>query len=326
MTSQAQRSDALRVRALLFSRSASGGNFAPLAGICVDMRFTKMQGVGNDFVVVDSAALPAETTLADLARRTCDRKFGIGADGLLVVSRDGGGGGTAFRMRMFNPDGSEDMCGNGLRCVSLWAHDAGWLGGKTQFRVAALDGPRAVEMLSVSADGRSGRFGADMGVPQLAPDALPMRVRDAMRIVQYPLSVGGESLAVTAVNTGSTHTVIFGPQPSEETFQRVSPLIENDPRFPERTSVLWATPAGKAVAVRIWERGAGETFGCGTGACAVGVAAALNGYVNFGTPTDIVSKGGTLRITWPGEDAPVFMEGPAHLVYSGDFAYHAATE
>ena len=290
----------------------------------LSMQFTKMQGVGNDFVVIDAAERPANMSLSELAVQTCDRKFGIGADGLLVVARESEAD-TAFRMWMFNPDGTEDMCGNGLRCVSLWAHQRGWLGDKSHFAVAALDGSRAVEMLSVSEDSRSGSFGADMGVPLFAPQSLPFDAAGETQIIQYPLTVEGETFPITIINTGSTHTVIFGEQPLEEVFQRVSPLIENHPLFPERTSVLWATPAGhNTVAIRIWERGAGETLGCGTGACAVGVAAVLNGYTDFNTQTDIVSKGGTLRITWPGEDASVQMVGPAQIVYRGDFACHAA--
>ncbi len=279
-----------------------------------------MQGVGNDFVVVDAAGFDANTSLPDLARMTCDRKFGVGADGLLVVSREPDMD-TPFRMRMFNPDGSEDMCGNGLRCVSLWAYRAGWLDEQTQFTVAALDGPRAVKMLSVSEDGRTAEFGVDMGVPLFVPDALPFFNTSQTRIIGFPLPIGGEEFLVTIVNTGSTHTVIFGPQPDEDEFQRVSPLIENHPLFPERTSVLWATPRdGEAFDIRIWERGAGETLGCGTGACAVGVAAVLNGIAASNAPLALVSKGGTLRITWPGEGASVFMAGPAQFVYEGDIA------
>ena len=283
-----------------------------------------MQGVGNDFVVVDAAMLPASVSLPELARITCDRKFGIGADGLLVVSREPGTD-TTFRMRMFNPDGSEDMCGNGLRCVSLWAYRAGWLGGQTRFTVAALDGPRQVELLSVSGDGCTAEFGVDMGVPLFAPESLPFCGADEAAIVSYPLAVGSEEFLITLVNTGSTHTVIFGSPPDEEVFQRVSPLIENHSLFPERTSVLWATPRdAHTIDIRIWERGAGETLGCGTGACAVGVAAVLNHLAAPDTPLDIVSKGGTLRITWPGEGASVFMAGPAQFVYEGDIALDRA--
>ncbi len=287
-----------------------------------------MQGVGNDFVVVDAAALPDEilkneVSLPRLAIQTCDRKFGIGADGLLVVSREIGSG-AAFRMRMFNPDGTEDMCGNGLRCVSLWAHSAGWLDGRTQFVVAVKDGVRDVQKLSVAADGRTASFGVDMGVPQLAPSALPFCDSGRTRIVGYPLTVGGETVLITAVNTGSTHTVLFGPQPDEETFQRISPRLETHPCFPERTSVLWATVRNQTtIDIRIWERGAGETLGCGTGACAVGVAAIVNGLCAPNIPIQVISKGGTLTITWPGEGAPVHMAGPAQIVYIGEFALNA---
>ena len=288
------------------------------------MRFTKMQGVGNDFVVVEGGELPPHVSLPALAVQTCDRKFGIGADGLLVVSRDAPG--AAFRMRMFNPDGSEDMCGNGLRCVSLYALRAGWLDGQTGFTVAVKGGTRRVRLIDVSGDGRTATLGVDMGVPQFAPEQLPFCSPANDPVVGYPLAVGGETYSLTVVNTGSTHTVIFGVIPPDEaTFQRVSPLIENHPLFPERTSVLWATPQGDStIAVRIWERGAGETLGCGTGACAVGVAAVLGGFSPAGLPVDIVSKGGTLRITWPGEAAPIDMTGPAQIVYDGDFALDPA--
>lgn len=287
------------------------------------MQFTKMQGVGNDFVVVDAAELSSSISLPDLAVKTCDRKFGIGADGLLVVSQELNTH-SVCRMQMFNPDGTEDMCGNGLRCVSLWAYRAGWLHGQTQFTVAVLGGARSVEMLSVSEGGRAAAFRADMGVPWFDPEHLPISDAEALSdpVIRRPLMVGGEeSYEITVVNTGSTHTVIFGPPPTEAVFQTVSPLIENDPLFPERTSVLWATLRNpETMDIRIWERGAGETLGCGTGACAVGVAAVVNHLSPRSTPIDIVSKGGTLRILWPGEDAPVSMTGPAQIVYDGDFA------
>ena len=281
------------------------------------MQFTKMQGVGNDFVVLDAAELPRDVMLSDLAVMLCDRKFGVGADGLLTLSeaeRD-----AAFRMRMFNPDGTEDMCGNGLRCVSLWALRAGWLGTNTEFVVAVKDGLRAVRVLEADPDGRNGRLGVDMGVPHFAPAQIPFCAPSEMAaITGFPLTVGGEALTLTAVNTGSTHTVIFGPPPSEEVFQRVSPLLETHLLFPERTSVLWATPEGDSrFAVRIWERGAGETWGCGTGACAVGVAAVVNGLCAPGVAIDVVSKGGTLQITWPGGESSVDMVGPAQVVFEG---------
>ena len=281
------------------------------------MLFTKMQGVGNDFVVIDAATLPPDILLSNLTIRTCDRHFGIGADGLLVVSQNDTT--AAFRMRMFNPDGTEDMCGNGLRCVGLWAHQAGWLNGETEFAVATKEGMRQARLLEVSDDNRSAMLGVDMGKPRFTPDELPFCAPDESRIVGYPLMVDKETYPITVVNTGSTHTVIFcAAPPDEETFQRVSPQIENHLFFPERTSVLWATPSGEnCFQVRIWERGAGETLGCGTGACAVGVAAQLENRA--GAVVEVTSKGGTLRIAWPNANAAIDMVGPAQIVYDGDF-------
>ena len=280
------------------------------------MYFWKMQGVGNDFVVLDATAMPPDTDWAQLSIWLCERRFGIGSDGLLTVARDTHG--TAFVMRMFNPDGTEDMCGNGLRCVGLWAYRAGWLGGTTEFTAATKDGPRRCRLADVSQDGLSGSLSVGMGSPRFAPPEIPFCAPNLARVVDFPLSVADKTFAITSVNTGSTHTVIFGEAPDNDTFQRCSPLIENHPLFPERTSILWATQSGpNRFAIRIWERGAGETLGCGTGACAVGVAARLRGLVNGTEPTEVVSKGGTLSIGWPGDTAEVQMRGPARFVFDG---------
>ncbi len=281
------------------------------------MRFTKMQGVGNDFVVVAGEYLPPDVNLPALVIRTCDRKFGIGADGLLTVSRETPD--ATFRMRMFNPDGTEDTCGNGLRCVSLWAHRAGWLGGHTEFTVRTAEGVQGVRLLEVGEDGRFGTFGVEMGIPKFEPADLPFVAPPGDRIIAYPFTAGDKTYPITVVNTGSTHTVIFDyAPPDEETFQMVSPLIENHPLFPERTSVLWAVLLDESrYGVRIWERGAGETLGCGTGACAVGVAAIARELSGREKPIDVVSAGGTLRITWPDRNASVDMVGPAQIVYDG---------
>ena len=283
------------------------------------MRFTKMQGIGNDFVVVDRAALPPDFDLPGLAVRACDRHFGIGADGLLLVER---GGHAAFAMRMFNPDGTEDMCGNGLRCAGLWALRAGWAQPETPFLIATKEGNKPLHTVDIGQTKRTAQLRVDMGLPKFAPADIPFCTPPGMdRVVGYPLNVGDETFNITALNTGSTHTVIFGEMPYEKTFQRVSPLIENNPLFPERTSVLWATPQGNdTIAVRIWERGVGETLGCGTGACAVGVAAQLAKMICPDQSVQVISKGGVLWIDWPGEGRPITMTGPAHIVYNGDFA------
>ena len=273
-------------------------------------------------MVLDAAELPPQADLTRLAITLCDRHFGIGADGLLVVGRDAPG--AAFFMRMFNPDGTEDMCGNGLRCVGLWAHRAGWVTAEASFNVATKEGPKGMRVLDVSDDGRSGKLRVGMGIPKFAPADIPFCGTGQERVVGYPLDVAGETYFITAMNTGSTHTVIFGVvPPDEETFQRVSPLIELHPHFPERTSVLWATSQGdNTMAVRIWERGVGETLGCGTGACAVGVAAQFYDTVGMGdvhSPVNIVSKGGSLIIDWRGDGYPIVMSGPAEIVFDGEF-------
>lgn len=280
-----------------------------------------MQGVGNDFVVLDAAALPPDADLTDMAITLCDRHTGVGADGLLIVGHEAPG--AAFFMRMFNPDGTEDMCGNGLRCAGLWAHRAGWVTADQTFVVATKEGPKAMQILEVAADGRSASLRVRMGLPKFAPDDIPFCSGRPEKILYYPLPVGDETYAITALNTGSTHTVLFGVVPPDEaTFQRVSPLIERHPLFPERTSVLWATPQGsQTIAVRIWERGVGETLGCGTGACAVGVAALLYNTVGMGdvrSPLEVVSPGGSLQIEWAGEGSPIIMSGPAQIVFDGE--------
>ena len=281
------------------------------------MRFTKMQGVGNDFVVLDEAHFSPTIDWTVLAQRLCERRFGIGADGLLVLGRSAPSADFAFRM--FNPDGSEDMCGNGLRCAGLWAFCADWMRDASEFTVATKDGPRAVRLLGLDEHCRSAMLGVDMDIPQLQPSAIPFLGASHGPVVNVPLTVDDRTFPITTVYTGSTHTVIFGDAPSEEVFQTYSPKIEEHPLFPERTSVLWATPQGdNQFQVRIWERGAGETLGCGTGACAVGVSAILNNLSKPGVPIAVASKGGTLQITWSGPETSVDMVGPAQTVYAGE--------
>ena len=257
--------------------------------------------------------------------RRCDRKFGIGADGLLVVSREPDTE-AAFRMRMFNPDGTEDMCGNGLRCVSLWAYRAGWLGGQTQFTVAAKDGRSAgATAVSQLKMGVTAELGVDMGVPQFDPENLPFCAAplDAA-IVRLSADGRRRGLPDHGRQHGQhAHGHFWAAARRKKTFQRVSPLIENHPLFPERTSVLWATPRDDDT-VRHSYLGArrrrdtrlrhGRLRGRRGGACSKHLAAP-------NTPLDIVSKGGTLRITWPGEDAPVIMIGPGPDSFTeGDIA------
>jgi len=288
------------------------------------MRFVKMQGIGNHFVVVDAADIPENTDLNALALRLCAPHFSIGADGLLVgeiLGQDE----PRVSMRMFNPDGTEDMCGNGLRCIGLWALAQGGVEVGIPFKVKTKEGIRDVEILEATADRRSGTLTIDMGAPRFCKPEIPfldlVEPADLDRCVVQndPLTIDGRTFRITSVNTGSTHTVIFGEPLTEEEFQLYSPQIELHPHFPERTSIMWATPVGEnTVSIRIWERGAGETFGCGTGASAVGVAAKLQGIVARSEPVHVASRGGTLTIQWAGGSTPISMTGPAQTIYSGD--------
>lgn len=268
------------------------------------LAFSKMHGAGNDFVVVAEEAVEA-FSLPDLARRLCQRRFAVGADGLLVVGR---GRRHSVRMRMFNPDGTEDMCGNGLRCVAKWAVLRGLATGD-RFVVETIDGEKGVELLE------EGLVRVELGEPRFEPEQVPVLAEKAP-VLDLPVSLPHGTVHVTALFTGSTHGVVFVPAlPDEERFRRDSPAIENHPLFPQRTSVLWTVVESPSqLRMRIWERGAGETLACGTGACAAVVAAQLHGLA--GEEVEVHSAGGVLRVQWkPG--SPLFLTGSAELVYEG---------
>lgn len=281
-----------------------------------------MQGIGNDFVVINAEELHGNEDLPMLTRRWSERRFNIGSDGLLVMSRDADG--AEFRMRMFNPDGSEDMCGNGLRCACLWAARAGWADGDADFQAATIGGIHQCKLRDIKSDFSVAQCILSMGQPHLKPSEIPFSGPADQRVVDYPLRVDDRTFAVTAMSTSSTHAVIFGELPNDALFNHYSPLIENHPLFPERTNVMWAQQDGdNRFAVRIWERGAHETLGCGTGACAVGVAARLHEFATGENAVQVVSGGGTLLIDWPREGAEIEMTGPAQRVFDGEIAIDA---
>lgn len=266
--------------------------------------FSKMQGVGNDFVVVAEEAVRS-IDLSDLARQVCRRRFAVGADGLLVVGR---GTHCAVKMRMFNPDGTEDMCGNGLRCVAKWAVLRGWVD-VSDFVVGTIDGDKRVELLP------DAMVQVELGEPRFEPAQVPV-IADASPVVDLPVELPHDIVKVTSLSTGSTHSVVIVDSlPDDERFLRDSPSIESHPLFPQRTSVLWTVVESHSrLRMRIWERGAGETLACGTGACAAAIAAQLHGLA--GHDVEVRSEGGVLRVQWqPG--SPVLLTGAAELVYEG---------
>ena len=272
------------------------------------IRFTKLQGAGNDFVLLDAAQV-GERDWSALSVSLCSRHFGVGGDGLLVMLPSEV---ADVRMRMFNPDGTEDECGNGLRCAALYAHRRG-LVDRTEFTVQALSGIKAARVEPGSA--LEAQVTIDLGRADLSPAAVPVQ-HSGENALGIPLEVDGETLEVHSLSTGTAHTVIF-QMPDEARFQRLSPLLEHHPAFPERTSIMWTELTGPDSAnIRIWERGVGETLACGTGASAVAVAAHLSGQA--GNRVAVTSRGGTLTIDVSPE-LEIRLTGPAAFVFDGEW-------
>jgi diaminopimelate epimerase len=307
------------------------------------LRFAKYQGAGNDFVILDGragrsrAGTPAaDTDWPALARAMCDRHFGIGADGLLVASEpppgrppatspegaQPAGARPAIRMRMFNPDGSEaEMCGNGLRCFARWLVDRGELG-EGLARVQTGAGLLWVDV------GSSGRIAAGMGVPRLAPRDIPLSEQAAHGqppagpVQNLLLSVGSATLDVTCVSMGNPHAVCFTADVAAVPLAAIGPRVERHPYFPARTNVEFVQVlAPDRLRVRVWERGAGITLACGTGACAALVAARLHGLAAERATLEL--PGGDLEVRWPGGNAEVVLGGPALRVFDGRWSVQA---
>ena len=278
--------------------------------------FTKMQAVGNDFVVIEEAVWGVDTDYAQTAIRLCDRHKGVGGDGLLVVCPSEV---ADVRMRMFNPDGTEDMCGNGLRCVVRHIVDA---------TVCPAIGKAQTLGGVISYQVENDSITTVHPPPSFAPARIPMNIPDTGRITLFPLvPSSGETVWVSSLNTGSTHTIIWSDSyspPDEETFLRISPMVETHSLFPERTSVIWAfQQEPDSVHINIWERGVGETLGCGTGAMAV-VVAGIEEKRFLSPQVTVWSKGGKLSVIYDktqfvGRDnlPTIRLIGEAHTVYSG---------
>lgn len=277
------------------------------------MKFTKMHGIGNDFVVVNGMdeSLP-EASLSTLSQRVNHRKFGIGGDGLILILPSKI---ADFKMRMFNPDGSEsEMCGNGIRCFAKYVYDRKLLP-EPQLKVETLAGVKALKLLL-----RAGKVEAvrvDMGQPHLLRTEIPMRGEDNGRVIGEKLKVEGRVFEITAVSMGNPHVIIFEDNLDNFPVSKIGPQIETHRSFPERTNVHFAQVCNPGeIILKTWERGAGETLACGTGACASVVATALNGKT--GRTVLVHLPGGDLRIEWLGDNR-VLMTGPAETVFEGDY-------
>jgi diaminopimelate epimerase len=232
----------------------------------------KMQALGNDFLLVDTA-VTGELDWPKCARQSCCRHYGLGADGLLAVRKEA----DFYRVHMWNPDGTEDFCVNGIRCAARFLYDAGLIS-ERRFSVNCFRKRCKIVIESVGL-GAHPAITVDVGQPLLAPSLIPMLLeRPICPVLDYPLEILGYSFRINCVSTGVTHSVIFVDElPSDDYFCKFSPVIETHPLFPERTCVLWTVVESHTrLRIRIWERGVGETLGCGSGACAAAVVSRLS--------------------------------------------------
>lgn len=276
------------------------------------MRFAKMHGLGNDFVVVDAIGDPDLAEAAErLAPALCDRRLGIGADGVLIATLSGC---ADFEMIMVNPDGTRGMCGNGLRCFVRFLRATG----RTGADEVSVDTPNGVTRarLVPSEDAWNGDVEVDMGPPRLLREQVPMCGPAGEQVIDEPLQVGNETFTVTCVSMGNPHCVVFVDDPGGVDLERLGPAIENHPAFPERTNVHFVrVESERELRLRVWERGAGMTAACGTGACAAVVAGVLSG--RCGREAVVRMPGGDLDIRWL-PSGHVMMRGPARTPFTGE--------
>lgn len=276
------------------------------------MKFTKMQGIGNDYVYVNCLQETIENP-SELAKKISDRHYGVGSDGLIMINPSDK---ADFEMEMYNADGSRgEMCGNGIRCVAKYVYDYG-LTDKTNISVETLAGIKYLD-LTVE-DGKVVLVKVDMGKPMLRPEEVPV-VSEKEEVIDEPITVDGQEYRMTCVSMGNPHAVVFIDQDVKEfPLETVGVKFENHERFPKRVNTEFVNVLDRHTAqMRVWERGSGETLACGTGACAVAVACALNGL----TEDEVTVKllGGDLQIKWDREKNTVYMTGPAEVVFDGEW-------
>lgn len=274
------------------------------------MRFHKLHGTANDFVVLDGRDERGRDWAA-MAARQCDRRRGVGADGLLVLEDSGS---HDYRMRYHNADGSEaEMCGNGVRCLAKFVLDTG-VTDKRQLVWETLAGPVSTDVLAH--DGAVATVRTDMGVPRFKPEEIPVDA-EGEEVREQTFDVDGEQVTISCVSMGNPHAVTFVDTVRDYPLSHVGPMVEHHPRFPHRANFEIAeVVAPDRLRMRVWERGVGETMSCGTGACAVGVAAQL---VRQAMPEATIEvPGGELIVAWrPGES--VMLTGPAETAFTGEF-------
>lgn len=278
------------------------------------IKFTKMHGIGNDYVYINCF----EQTVKDpktLATKMSPRRFSVGADGVILICPSDV---ADAKMRMFNLDGSEGkMCGNGIRCVGKFVYDNG-IAHKNTVTVETLSGIKTLEI--TDKDGKADTITVDMGKAELSPEKIPA-IADCDTIIDTAIMVGGKDYNITAVSMGNPHAVTFCDEIDDLDLKKIGPDFEHHEMFPEQVNTEFIRVIDdKTLQMRVWERGSGETFACGTGACAAAVAAVLNGYCKQDREITVHLIGGDLFITYT-SDGTVYMRGGAEKVYDGVYEY-----
>ena len=277
------------------------------------MNFTKLQGAGNDFILVE--ADKKQYNWSKLAIAMCHRHFGIGADGLLLLAVDK----AELKMRVFNPDGSEaEACGNGLRCLVRYALDRGLIDKKAaEISVATKAGVRKARLHT---KGNKTIIQTGMGEPKFSAEDIPLALeaKPAEPILNYPITINGRKLALSFISMGNPHAVCFGQEPvADFPLSQLGPGVERHSIFPNRTNFEVARVLEQnQIEARVWERGVGETLACGSGACAIAIIAKLHDYTDG--KVNIILPGGTLGVEWDGV-GEAFLSGPAEIVFSGEW-------
>ena len=276
------------------------------------IEFTKWQGCGNDFVLVDDRSESIKDP-AELSRKMCDRHYGIGADGLIIIRPSDK---ADTRMRIYNTDGSEaEMCGNGIRCFARWVYELGLVPGE-EFTVETGAGILVPKI--IKENGRITGVRVDMGQPVLDAEKIPTKGFGTGRVVDKTIEVLGETYHVTCVSMGNPHCVVLWDDLSTLDIEKLGPAFENHPAFPNRVNTEFVSVRDKNhVRMRVWERGAAVTMACGTGACATLTACVLNGRTE--RKAEIELDGGKLFIEWSEKDNHIYMTGPAEEVYKGTY-------
>lgn len=275
------------------------------------MKFTKMQGLGNDYVYVNCVEKKLENA-SQIAIAVSDRHYGIGSDGLILINSSEV---ADFEMEMYNADGSRgEMCGNGIRCVGKYVYDYG-LTDKTHVTIETLAGIKYLD-LQVE-NGKVKQVRVNMGSPLLKPEEIPIAL-EGENVIDVPISINDTVYRMTGVGMGNPHTVVFLDDIEQMKIEEIGPKFENHSYFPNRVNTEFVKVIDRThVKMRVWERGSGETLACGTGACAVAVACILNGLTEEDVTVSLL--GGDLQIQWERKENIVYMTGPAEVVFEGEW-------